>query len=361
MAGQPPLDRTGPGHGRGGGGHRWTTSASSQPGQRGRCYHSVIVTPSPKAHFTGATHVEFSRANDPGQGPGGGGAGHRNLTGSAIPGGWRSRTSPWSSCPGSPTRTPSWGPGRHARRPLIEAIKAGRCGARWASVGCNNPKVKARLPDLQPGPGGASSATCWSLSRLRHGVHGQAGPAQCPRPADQAGPGLSAVCKTLGIPPVLHVGSCVTNFAASSSPCARPCQGPGRGHQRPAGGRAAPEWYSEKAATIGTYAVATGLHRARREPASTLGCKAVTELAVHGLEGAVGAAFAVEGDPAGADLIDNRFKPSARPWGWPRRASPRRTATAAAKDGPMTNPFRSHRKGFVLVAVPRDTPGTAAA
>ena len=79
-----------------------------------------------------------------------------------------------------------------------------------------------------------------------------------PEAADMAGPGLRAVCKALGIPPVLHLGSCVDN---TPHPGAGGCPGKHLGvdiSALPLAG-AAPEWYSEKAVAIGAYVVASGI------------------------------------------------------------------------------------------------------
>ena len=67
---------------------------------------------------------------------------------------------------------------------------------------------------------------------------------------------------------------------------------------------AAPEWYSEKAATIACYAVASGIYTVLGVMPPVLGSSAVTDLLLNGLEAPLGATFAVEPDPAkAADLI----------------------------------------------------------
>jgi carbon-monoxide dehydrogenase catalytic subunit len=75
------------------------------------------------------------------------------------------------------------------------------------------------------------------------------------------GPGLAEVCETVGIPPVLHMGSCVDNsrilIAASEVVAAG---GLGKSiADLPAAG-AAPEWMSEKAISIGHYFVTSGVY-----------------------------------------------------------------------------------------------------
>ena len=60
---------------------------------------------------------------------------------------------------------------------------------------------------------------------------------------------------------------------------------------------AAPEWYSEKAATIACYAVASGIFTVLGPTPPILGSKNIVKLATEGLEKIVGATFAVQPDP----------------------------------------------------------------
>jgi len=78
---------------------------------------------------------------------------------------------------------------------------------------------------------------------------------------DQVGPGLREICETVGIPPVLHMGSCVDNSRILTVLTQMADEG-GLGddvEQIPAVGLA-PEWMSEKALSIATYCVATGAY-----------------------------------------------------------------------------------------------------
>jgi carbon-monoxide dehydrogenase catalytic subunit len=75
------------------------------------------------------------------------------------------------------------------------------------------------------------------------------------------GPGLTEVCETVGIPPVLHLGSCVDNsrilLAATEVVKAG---GLGKDiRDLPVAG-SAPEWMSEKAISIGHYFVTSGVY-----------------------------------------------------------------------------------------------------
>jgi carbon-monoxide dehydrogenase catalytic subunit len=76
-----------------------------------------------------------------------------------------------------------------------------------------------------------------------------------------AGPGLREVCEAIGMPPVLHMGSCVDNSRILTVLSQMATEG-GLGDDIadiPAVGMA-PEWMSEKALSIATYCVASGAY-----------------------------------------------------------------------------------------------------
>jgi carbon-monoxide dehydrogenase catalytic subunit len=78
---------------------------------------------------------------------------------------------------------------------------------------------------------------------------------------EYAGPGLREVCEAVGMPPVLHMGSCVDNTRILTVLTQMASEG-GLGDDIsdiPAVGLA-PEWMSEKALSIATYAVASGAY-----------------------------------------------------------------------------------------------------
>ena len=75
------------------------------------------------------------------------------------------------------------------------------------------------------------------------------------------GPGLAEVCETVGIPPVLHMGSCVDNSRILLA-ATEVVKAGGLGNDisdLPVAG-SAPEWMSEKAVSIGHYFVASGVY-----------------------------------------------------------------------------------------------------
>jgi carbon-monoxide dehydrogenase catalytic subunit len=72
---------------------------------------------------------------------------------------------------------------------------------------------------------------------------------------------LAEVCETVGIPPVLHLGSCVDNSRILLA-ATEVVKAGGLGNdisELPAAG-SAPEWMSEKAISIGHYFVASGVY-----------------------------------------------------------------------------------------------------
>jgi carbon-monoxide dehydrogenase catalytic subunit len=82
-----------------------------------------------------------------------------------------------------------------------------------------------------------------------------------PEAAHLAGPGLKEVCETVGMPPVLGIGSCVDNSRILIA-CAEMVKTGGLGDSLadlPVAG-AAPEYMSEKAICIGQYFVASGVY-----------------------------------------------------------------------------------------------------
>ena len=113
------------------------------------------------------------------------------------------------------------------------------------------------------------------------------------------------MCRALGIPPVLHMGSCVDNTriltlaAALAEPLGVDID------QLPLAG-AAPEWYSEKAVSIGAYVVASGIYTVLGVQPAIFGSKNVVSLLAGGLDDVVGAKFAVEPDPERAALLIRR-------------------------------------------------------
>jgi carbon-monoxide dehydrogenase catalytic subunit len=180
-------------------------------------------------------------------------------------------------------------------QPLIDAIVAGSIRGAVGVVGCNNPKIKQDLGHTELTKQLIANDILVVVTGCAAVADGKAG-LMVPEAADLAGPGLSAVCKALGIPPVLHMGSCVDNtrilvLAAALANTlgvdisALPLAG------------AAPEWYSEKAVAIGTYVVGSGIYTVLGTAPPIFGSPNIVKLLTEGLQDVFGATFAVEPDP----------------------------------------------------------------
>ena len=150
---------------------------------------------------------------------------------------------------------------RASFRPLNDAIMSGRIRGVAAIVGCNNPRSKQDYlhtyvtQELLKQDILVVETGCGAIATAKLGLLlGEAG-------LDKVGPGLREVCETIGIPPVLHMGSCVDNTRILTVLTQMVEEG-GFGDdidQVPAVGLA-PEWMSEKALAIGTYCVASGAY-----------------------------------------------------------------------------------------------------
>jgi carbon-monoxide dehydrogenase catalytic subunit len=150
---------------------------------------------------------------------------------------------------------------RASFRPLNDAIISGRIRGVAAIVGCNNPRssqdylhnivvkelLKKDVLVVQTG--------CGAIAAGKLGLMlGEAG-------LSEVGSGLREICETVGIPPVLHMGSCVDNTRILTVLTQMVEEG-GLGDdidQVPAVGLA-PEWMSEKALAIAAYCVASGAY-----------------------------------------------------------------------------------------------------
>ncbi|MGA2111138.1 MAG: anaerobic carbon-monoxide dehydrogenase catalytic subunit [Anaerolineales bacterium] len=150
---------------------------------------------------------------------------------------------------------------RASFRPLNDAIMAGRIRGVAADVGCNNPRTtqdrshEFLLREFLKNDVLVVQTGCGALAAGKYGY-------LLPEAALQmAGPGLREVCEATGMPPVLHLGSCVDNSRILTVLTQIVAEG-GLGEDIsdiPAVGLA-PEWMSEKALSIGAYAAASGAY-----------------------------------------------------------------------------------------------------
>ncbi len=112
------------------------------------------------------------------------------------------------------------------------------------------------------------------------------------------GPGLAEVCETVGIPPVLHMGSCVDNSRILMA-ATEVVKAGGLGNDisdLPAAG-CAPEWMSEKAISIGQYFVASGVYTVFGVTLPVEGAPVFKDYLFNGMEKILGGKWDLIEDP----------------------------------------------------------------
>jgi carbon-monoxide dehydrogenase catalytic subunit len=266
------------------------------------CYHTKIISTSPKARFPGATHIEFheEKAYDIA----------KDIVRAAVEN-FPSRNPDMINIPEEKTGcvvgfsveaiVKALG---GTLDPLLDAIKKGAIRGIAGIVGCNNPKIKhdyghlTLVEDLIKNDVLVVNTGCNSIACAKAGL-------MLPEAAEKAGDGLKAVCQALKVPPVLHMGSCV-DISRILMACAAIANALGVDiSDLPVAG-AAPEWMSEKAVSIGAYVVSSGIYTVLGTVPQVLGSGNVTALLTQGAEDVVGAAFAIEPDPTKAAVLMRR-------------------------------------------------------
>ena len=188
---------------------------------------------------------------------------------------------------------------RASYRPLNDNIINGRIRGVAGVVGCNNARVTHDERTCRHGQRADQERRAGASDRLqRHGLRQGRADGAGGRQSCTPAPGLASVCEAVGIPPVLHLGSCVDNSRILMAATAMVKDG-GLGDDisdLPVAG-AAPEWMSEKAITIGQYFVASGVFTVFGVTWPTTGSKEVTEHLFRGLEKMYGGMWAFESDP----------------------------------------------------------------
>jgi len=279
-----------------------------------QCYHTKVITTEPKGHIPGAIHIEFSaeKADEIAE----------KIVKIAIEN--------YPNRPRDRMHIP-----KHkiemvagfsveailealggTLEPLINALRDGTIKGIVGIVGCNNPKVKHNYSHvtlakelikrdvLVVGTG------CWAIAAAMHGL-------MSPKAINIAGPGLKKICEALNIPPCLHMGSCVD--------CSRilivlgalaDALGVDISDLPVAG--SAPEWMSEKAVSIGTYFVASGVFTHLGVVPPVMGSNKVTKILTEDIEDVIGGKFYVETDPVkAAETIYNVIIQKRKKLGWP--------------------------------------------
>ena len=161
-------------------------------------------------------------------------------------------------------------------RPLVDVVKSGVLRGAVAMVGCNNPKVRPDTAHIELMKKLLKNDIIVILSGCSAQAAAKAGLMDLDA-KEYCGEGLRRVCELVGIPPVLHMGSCVdiSRMMILASDIAKDW---GISiSQIPLCG-CAPEWMSEKAVSIGNYVVATGIDTYLGVDPYSKGSSEITEL-----------------------------------------------------------------------------------
>ncbi|GAB4528753.1 MAG: anaerobic carbon-monoxide dehydrogenase catalytic subunit [Anaerolineae bacterium] len=187
---------------------------------------------------------------------------------------------------------------RGSFRPLNDAIMAGRIRGVVANIGCNNPRVQHDslhqylVREFLKNDVLVVETGCGAIASAKQGLMlGEAA-------LEYAGPGLREVCEAVGMPPVLHLGSCVDNTRILTVLTQMASEG-GLGDDIsdiPAVGMA-PEWMSEKALSIATYCAASGAYVIMGTTNPVKGSEEVTRLISEGWREKMGGRLEFITDP----------------------------------------------------------------
>lgn len=265
-----------------------------------KCFHTKLITTSPKCRIAGAEHVEVHDENAMEMA--------KKIVWKAVenyPNRDRSKMfipkgSEKEIVVGFSHETIKYmlgGRYRASYRPLNDNIINGRIRGVAGIVGCTSPKV---LPGHQPyidlvreliaNDVLVVQTGCAATECAKEGL-------MVPELQDACGAGLREVCEAVGIPPVLHAGACVDNSRILIA-CSEMVSEGGLGHdisELPVAG-ACFEWMHEKALCIGQYFVASGVFTIFGINSPVQGAPDLQKLLTEGLEEELGGMWAFEPD-----------------------------------------------------------------
>ena len=260
-------------------------------------FHTTLITTSAKAKIEGATHMQFDEHNAP--------TIARDIVRTAIdnypnrngrvqiPDAYSDLVAGFSH---EYVNYMQGGTYRASFRPLNDAIMAGRIRGAAGVVGCNNPRVphdQGIVHTIREFIRNDVLVVVTGCGALAAGKFGYL----TPEMMEECGPGLREVCEAIGIPPVLHMGSCVDNSRILTVLTQMVEEG-GLGEDisdLPAVG-VCPEWMSEKAVSIASYFVASGAYVLFGVGSPVSGSPKVVDLMTRGWEELVGGKLEFEPD-----------------------------------------------------------------
>lgn len=269
-------------------------------GELSKCYHTKVITTSSKAKMPFAEFVEFHEEH--------GLETARKIVEMAID------NFPNRGKVEIPSKTSDFIAGydheyvnymlggrfRASYRPLNDGVIDGRIRGVVGVVGCNNPRVPHDSVHVQVVRELVENGClvvmtgCAAQSVAKTGL-------MTPEVAYKDGvmpQGLREICEAVGIPPVLHVGSCVDNSRILVALTQMVREG-GLGDDisdLPAAG-CAPEWMSEKAIAIGQYFVASGAYTVFGASWPTTGSQKLTDYLFKGYQEVFSNTWDFEPDP----------------------------------------------------------------
>jgi len=269
-------------------------------GELSTCFHTKVVTTSPKGKMPNAEYVEFHEET--------GLSTAKKIIEMAID------NFPNRGEVDIPDKTSDFiagydhefinymlgGKFRASYRPLNDGVMDGRIRGVVGVVGCSNPRVTGGgnhvrvVRELVANGCLVVMTGCAAQEVAKTGL-------MTPEVAYKDGimpQGLREICEAVGIPPVLHVGSCVDNSRILIALTAMVNEG-GLGDDisdLPAVG-CAPEWMSEKAIAIGQYFVASGAAVVFGVSWPTTGSQRLTDYLFEGIFEQYGNSWHFESDP----------------------------------------------------------------
>lgn len=278
-----------------------------------KCFHTKIITTAPTVKIPGAEHVEFDerRADEVA----------REIVRRAIEN-FRSRDRSRVHIPEFRTRVLAGFSveallevlsklnSSDPLAPLVEAISSGDVKGAVAIVGCSNPRVPHDMMHVELAKELVKRDILVLATGCAAHAHAKTGLMK-PEGAEMAGERLRRVLKVLGeaagmgsLPPVLHFGSCVDNSRISQLLKAL-AERLGVAIKDLPVAASAPEYNTEKALSIGTWAVALGITTHVNPLPRITGSEVVTSLLTEKAEELLGARFLHSPDPVeAADMLE---------------------------------------------------------
>ncbi|MGQ9921060.1 MAG: anaerobic carbon-monoxide dehydrogenase catalytic subunit [Desulfobacca sp.] len=265
-----------------------------------KCYHTKLITTDPRARIEGETmHIPFDDHHAPEIA--------KQIVREAIDN-FANRKAPvlipeakYPTVVGFSYETIRYllgGSIRGSYYTLNDNIIGGRVRGVAGVVGCNNCRAMHDNSHLEMTKELLKNDVLVLVTGCSAMAAGKAGLLTPEAAIKHCGPGLAEVCETVGIPPVLHMGSCVDNsrILMAATACVK---AGGLGNDisdLPAAG-AAPEWMSEKAISIGHYFVVSGVYTVFGVTFPSTGSDLLTDYLFKGLEEELGGKWDFEPDP----------------------------------------------------------------